>query len=168
MFEDPSPPPDVSWPKHLYRWAYWWPRDLYRYLRYGRPQYLIYFGGAGFGDDLLLGTVLHELRTRGVRRLAVVSRLEGLFTHSPFVDAFVKEDWRTLAAVQRFGGTVVKPVYYTREAPPDYDVPATAHIITTMCRTAGIRGRVALRTYFSLTPAERDRGKLIENQVVIQ
>ena len=79
-----------------------------------------------------------------------------------------RSHWRTLAAVHRFGGQVIKPIYYLRYEPPDYDVPATVHIITMMCRTAGIRGRVALRTYLSLTSDERARGRLFANQAVIQ
>src|SRR5947209_8055920 len=101
--------PDAGWMRQLYRWLYWLPRDGARYLRYGRPSYLIYFGGRGFGDDLLLGTVLHELRLRGVPRIAVVSRLKALFENSPSYEAFIQEDWRTLAAVRRFGGVAVKP-----------------------------------------------------------
>ena len=158
----------IAWWRRLYRWAYWLPRDARSFLRYGRPDYLVYFGGRGWGDDLLLGTVLYELRLRGVRRIAVASRLEDLFLHAPFADTRVNEQWRTLEAMRRFGGTVAKPIYYARYAPPEYDVPATTHIITTMCRTAGIRGRVALRTYLQLTPAERARAPQAENQVVIQ
>jgi len=160
--------PPAGWIRRLYRWLYWLPRDWRSYLRYGRPRQLVYFGGRGFGDDLLLGTVMHELRVRGGRRLALVSRLDDLFFHSPSIDHFVKEEWRTLAAVHRFGGRVIKPIYYLRYEPPAYDVPATVHIITMMCRTAGIRGRVALRTYLSLTRAERARGRICENQVAIQ
>ncbi len=161
----PAPP---SWPRRLYRWAYWLPRDWRIYLKHGRPTRVIYFGGTGFGDDLLLATVLYELRARGGRRLAVVSRLEELFRHAPYVDAVIENEWRTLAAVERFGGKAIHPVYYTRHEPPDYDVPATCHIITAMCQTAGIRGRVAIRTYLTLTETERAGGRLVADQAVVQ
>jgi len=148
--------------------TYWLPRDFLRAMRYKFPRHLIYFGGRGFGDDLLLGTVLRELHVRGYRRLAVVSRLEEIFRHAPFAGTFINEDWAALHAVRRFGGRAINPIYYVRMMPPDYDVPASSHIITEMCRTSGLTGRVALRTYFYLTSEEKARGRLVENQVVIQ
>ncbi|MBM3853346.1 MAG: glycosyltransferase family 9 protein [Verrucomicrobia bacterium] len=164
----PPPPSGTSPFRRLYRWAYWLPRDWSIYLRYGRPRKVVYFGGTGFGDDLLLSTVLYELRARGERRLGVISRLTELFEHAPYVDAVIKDEWRALAAVERFGGTTIRPVYYTRHAPPHYDVPSTQHIITAMCQSAGIRGPVALRTYLCLEESERNRGQLRANQAVIQ
>lgn len=159
---------EPSWPSRLYRWAYWFPRDLRLFLRYGRPQKVVYFGGTGFGDDLLLATVLHELRKRGERRLAVVSRLEELFQEAPFVDAVIKEDWRILEAAKRFGGRPIKPTYYVQSVDPHYDIPSRNHIITAMCHSAGIRGRVDLRTYLTLTSEERVKGQLRPDQAVIQ
>src|SRR5207248_5618011 len=97
---------------------------------------------------------------RGVDRLAVVSRLAALFEHSPSIDALVGDDWRAVDVVRRFRGTAAKPIYYLRYEPPVYDVPANVHIITTMCWTVGIRGRVALRTYLPLTQAERADGRI--------
>jgi hypothetical protein len=154
--------------RRVWQEAYWLPRDFLRAMRYKFPRYLVYFGGRGFGDDLLLSSVLHELHVRGYRRLAVVSRLEEIFRHAPFAGAFINEDWAALRAVKRFGGRVVKPVYYPHPMPPDYDIPSCSHIITEMCRTSGLTGHVALRTYFYLTSEEKARGRLVENQVAIQ
>jgi hypothetical protein len=160
--------PPLRAARRAWQEAYWLPRDFLRAWRYKFPRHLVYFGGRGFGDDLLLGTVLHELHVRGYRRLAVVSRLEDIFRHAPFGGTFINEDWAALRAVKRFGGRTINPIYYTRMVPPEYDVPSSSHIITEMCRTSGLTGRVALRTYFYLTSEEKARGRLVENQVVIQ
>src|SRR4051812_22536385 len=66
-----------------WRTLYWLPRDLRLLWRARFPQYVLYFGGQSFGDHLFLATVLEELRKRGYSRLAVVSRQEEIFRHSP-------------------------------------------------------------------------------------
>jgi hypothetical protein len=155
--------------REAYRRLYWLPNDLGELSNARWPKHLIYFGGAGFGDDLLLGSVLHELNARGVRRLAVISRLTELFDGYPFPVAVLDEShWPALNAMLRWGRRVTKPVYYRGFEPPDIDVPSKGHIIAEMVRHCGIRGPVRLRTWLYLTEAERGKGICEPNQAAIQ
>jgi len=112
--------------------------------------------------------VLHELRARGERRLAVVSRLDELFRHAPFVDAVIKDDWRILDAAKRFGGQPIKPSYYVESIDPHYDIPPHPHIIPAMRPSSGTRGGLPRRTSLTLPPAEQAQGRLMADQAVIQ
>ena len=154
--------------KNIWRTLYWLPRDLAYLFRARWPRYVIYCGGNSFGDDLLLTSVLAELQRRGIRRIAVVSRLEEIFRHSPPGIHFFNEEWRLLKAARWCGARVVHPQYFVQQVPDRYDVPSQCHFITQMCHVAGLSGRVALRPYFYLQPDELARGRLAANQVVVQ
>jgi len=155
------------WLKAAWREIYWGPSNLALLARARLPQWVIYFGGTGFGDDLLLTAVLEELRQRGVKRLAVVSRHEQIFRHSPSEIRFIDNEWRLLDLARRYGARVAHPLYLLG-AQPQYDVPSGSHLITEMCRSIGLTGSVALKPYFYLTAAERAAGRLCERQAVIQ
>ncbi len=158
----------ISLTRRLWRLAYWFPRDLALWTRLGFPQRLIYFGGRGYGDTLLLNTVAHELYRRGIRT-AVLTDHPDLLRDSPVVCGTLGlRFWRALEAVARFGGSAHHLPYYLNNHPPTYDEPADSHIILEMCRHAGVTGRVDLRTYFDLKPFERNRGSLRPRQAVVQ
>jgi hypothetical protein len=155
--------------RDIYRRAYWLPTDFRELRGAGWPDHLIYFGGTAFGDDLLLGSVLHELHARRVGRLAVISRLTELFDHYPFPLAVLDEThWPALGAMLRWGRRATKPEYICGLTPPDIEIPGNGHIIAEMARNAGMRGPVRLRTWLYLTEAERERGGRIPNQAAIQ
>lgn len=151
-----------------WRGSYWFIRDLSYLWRARLPEYVVYCGGTGFGDDLLLTSVLEELRRRGHRRLAVISRLEEIFRHSPREVRFFCEEWRLIEAARLCRSRVVHPQYFVRQEGQEYDVPSRRHFITHMCFTAGLTGAVDLRPYFYLQDEERTRGRVSPNQVVIQ
>jgi len=144
--------------KAVYRRLYWLPRDLAALRRAGHPDWVVYFGGKGFGDDLLLSAVLHELRRRRSGRLAVITRLTEIFAHSPDVDCVLDEDWPVLNAQLRRGRRGVQPLYYRGLAAPDIDIPPPGHIIAEMCRQSGLVGEVQLRPRIFLQPAELAAG----------
>lgn len=154
--------------RERWRQLYWVCRDFSDQVRWGFPRWVLYYGGEGFGDDLLLGTVLFELHRRGERRLAVISRLDELFVGASHVDRCLHEGWRALHSVPRYGGRVLKPTYLRPTEDPDRDIPATQHIIAAMCAETGMTGSVALRTYLSLKSDERAKGRLLPRQAVIQ
>ena len=161
--------PRPSLLQSLYRRLYWLPTDVRALAAARLPQHLIYFGGEGFGDDLLLTSVLVELHRRGVRRLAVITRLVEIFAHFPFPLAVLDYGrWTTLDAMIRWGRRNTKPNYYRGFREPDIDIPGPGHIIGEMCRQAGIDGQVELKPHVFLRPEERSRGRLVENQAVIQ
>lgn len=120
----------------------------------GWPDWIVYFGGEGFGDDLLLTAVLHELRRRDSGRLAVITRLTGLFAHSPDVDLILDNDWPVLEAQLRRGRRGVHPLYYRQSSEPDIDGAPPWHIIAEMCSQIGLAGEVLLRPHLYLQPTE--------------
>ena len=155
--------------RRIYRRAYWFPRDLVALTRAHWPQHIIYFGGKGFGDDLLLGAVAMELHRRGLKRVAVITRLGEIFENFPSPLTILDErNWGTLEAQLRFGRRAAKAEYYRGFKEPDQDIWGPYHLIGEMCYRVGIRGSVELRPYFFLSPEERKAGRLVDNQAVIQ
>lgn len=144
--------------RSAWRRLYWLPRDHLALRRAGWPDWVVYFGGSGFGDDLLLTAVLHELRRRHSGHLAVISRLTEIFAHSPDVDVVLDQDWAVLSAQLRRGRPGVHPQYYRGTGEPDIDLAPPGHLIAEMCRQSGLTGAVGLRPRLYLQPAELARG----------
>lgn len=153
--------------RRLWRLAYWLPRDFLLWARLGFPRRLIYFGGRGYGDTLLLGTVAHELHRRGILT-AVLTEHPELLRGLPAVSGALRHEWRALEAVARFGGGAQHVPYFLTPCPPTHDIPPDHHIIVEMCRRAGVRGEISLRTYFALGSLERAAGRLHPRQAVVQ
>jgi len=154
--------------RRLWHLAYWWPRDLRLWARLGFPRQLIYFGGRGYGDTLLLNSVAHELHRRG-RRTAVLTNHPDLLRGSPAVSGVLSlQHWRAIEAVTRFGGEARHLPYFLRPQPPTHDEPADTHILAEMCRRAGITGEIAVRTYLHLSTNERKGGALRPRQAALQ
>ncbi len=136
-------------------------------LRHGVPSR--YFQGAGrIGDDLMCSMVFRELRKRGKRSLAIVTRNPGLFEKNPDVEKIIRQSDTRLGRWGRAGLPVVSLAHTGYDAARDLDLPPDEHILIRMCRLAGIAGPVELRPYIFLTPAELAAGKLADNQVAIQ
>lgn len=155
--------------RRIYRRLYWLPNDVRALASARMPQHLIYFGGEGFGDDVLLTSVIMELHRRGLRRLAVITRLVEIFDNFPFPLAVLDyRRWTTLDAMIRWRRKNTKPHYYRGFREPDIDVPGPGHIIGEMCRQTGIRGEVELKTHVFLRPDEIARGRISEHQAAIQ
>jgi hypothetical protein len=154
--------------RRLWRRTYWLPRDFLLWARLGFPQHLIYFGGRGYGDTLLLNSVAHELHRRG-RRTAVLTDHPDLLSGSPAVSGVLGlQHWRALEATTRFGGEARHLPYFLRPQPPTHDEPADTHILAEMCRRVGITGEIAVRTYLHLTGAEREGGAHRPRQAALQ
>jgi len=141
--------------RRIWRRIYWLPHDVSLARTYRGVRRLVYFGGDGVGDELLLTTVLHELRARGGRDLGVMTSRPELFAHSPDVDHLRPVRHDHVAALRRLGRRVDQLVYIERRLPPDIDVPPPRHLLAEMCRLAGVTGAVSLRPYLYLTEAER-------------
>jgi ADP-heptose:LPS heptosyltransferase len=136
-------------------------------VRHGFPSQL--FQGAGrIGDDLMCTTVFRELRKRGKRSLAMVTRQPGLFQKNPDVDKIIRQTDTRLNRWGRAGLPVVSLAHSGYDPLRDQDLPPEEHILIRMCRRAGIGGPVELRPYLFLTPAELAAGRLAEDQVAIQ
>jgi ADP-heptose:LPS heptosyltransferase len=136
-------------------------------VRHGFPGR--YFQGAGrIGDDLMCTTVFRELRKRGKRSVAMITRNPGLFEKSPDVEKIIRQTDARLNRWGRAGLPTLTLAHSGYDPARDADVPPDEHILIRMCRLAGIGGPVELRPYIFLTPAELAAGRLAENQVAIQ
>jgi hypothetical protein len=136
-------------------------------LRYGRPRVLLTFRG-GIGDHLLCSAVARELRRRGQPGLWLMSDHGPLFSANADVDAVVPEDSRYFSLARRLGGTIVPLAYAAYLPDEDRDCVPSGHLITSMCRAAGVTGAIALRPYLTLTDSERRQGQLAPQQIAIQ
>lgn len=158
----------AGWPRRIWRDVYWFRQDRRIRAGYQGVQHLVYFGGDGVGDELLLSTVLHELRARGERGLGVMTARPELFGHSRDVDHVLPVRHDHVAGLRRVGCRVDQLVYIARRLPPDIDVPPPRHLLAEICRLAGIGGRVSLRPYLTLTDTERAANPRPSPYVVIQ
>ncbi len=158
----------TSWPRRVWRRIYWLPHDVRLTRTYRGVRRLVYFGGDGVGDELLLSTVLHELRARGGRDLGVMTSQPELFAHSPDVDHLLPVRHDHMAGLRRLGRRVDQLVYIERRLPPDIDVPPPRHLLAEMCRLAAVTGAVSLRPYLNLTEAERSAARRPTPYIVIQ
>lgn len=154
--------------RRAWRTAYWLPQDFMLWMRHGRPQTLVYCGGGGFGDDLLLSSVLYEFHRRGIRRLGVITRLTELFANFPWVETVIPEEWRIIEATRYFGGRAIHPKYLVHSENPLLENPPQEHIIAAMCRSAGLNGTIELRPRLVLTEEEKSKGNLLRDQAVVQ
>lgn len=139
-------------------------------LKHGLPTHLVrYFGG--IGDDLLCASVAKEIRDREPEaRIWMLTRSPELFDHTPFFSGvFSLDHWHLWEAPSIRSRRLF--LAYTRERVPGSnsgeDVPPTEHILAAMCRNAGLRGDVALKSYFTLTD-ERRAGALAQTQITVQ
>lgn len=155
---------DLGRPGKLLRHAGWAFRAV---ARYGIPRRVISYSG-GLGDDLLCGTVAHELRRRGAGRIWVATHFTELFIGNPDLRAVSLADWR-YGAFGRLLGIPTTPLWYTRYEPEsDRDPEPARHFIAMMCEKAGITGRIALRPYLYLSDAERRAGRVAPRQIALQ
>lgn len=158
----------VSWPRRLWRNAYWWRTDLRVRKQYPGLRQIVYFGGHGIGDELLLTGPLHELRQRGGTGLGVMTSQPDFFLHSPDVDAVHPVNHVDVGFLRRVGVTVSQAVYIHDRLPPDIDVPPKRHLLVEMTRQCGVAGPVELRPRLWLSPAETERTAQWHDCIAVQ
>jgi ADP-heptose:LPS heptosyltransferase len=136
-------------------------------VRHGFPSRFIQ-GAGRIGDDMMCTAVLRELRKRGKRSLAVITRNPSLFEKNPDVEKIIRQ---TDSRLNRWGlaGLPVKQLVHTGYDPArDMDLVPDEHVLVRMLRLGGVTGPVELRPYIYLTEAELTAGRHGENQVAIQ
>jgi hypothetical protein len=136
-------------------------------LLIGCPESVIFFGH-GIGDDLLCTAVARELKKREAGKLVIFSNHGSLFEHNPDIAAVYNLGYPTIGRRRYAGYNCIIPQFSDYDPESDTDSFQREHVITTMCRIAGITGGIELRPYLSLTPEERLKGSLLDRQVVIQ
>ena len=139
----------------------------FHYLWLGRPERVIYFG-QGIGDDLLCTAVARELKKRGTGRIAMLSRYPSLFDHNADFSGVYNLKETDVGRLRHWGYSTTVPHYSISDIENDRDIFQPEHLITTMCRLAGMTGPVDLRSYLHLRPSEKEAGRRFEKQAVIQ
>jgi hypothetical protein len=143
------------------------PGLLGSFLRYGLPRRVLLFGPLSLGDDLLCTTVLREARRRG-RPFAMMTSRPELFRDNTDPSALLPVDDYYAQALGRLGARVIQPYYAGRDpSNPLRDVFGPHHILTEMCRLAGITGGISLRPYLHLPTEEQREGRIFPRQITV-
>ena len=140
---------------------------LFNRARLGFPRHYFH-GTGGIGDDLMCSAVFCELKKRGSGRIAMATQYPDLFLNNPDVDKVVWHPHPRLNRWLREGLPFVRLGYAEYDPVRDADFPPPEHILTVICRLAGLTGCVELRPYLFLTPEELAAGRLAERQIVMQ
>jgi hypothetical protein len=125
--------------------------------RLGRPELSLGFLG-GIGDDLLCTVPIDEWLARGARRIWFFTRHPALYSYDDRV-RLLPEDPRCLRLAWRLGQPMRAVSYSTYDPTTDRDTAVREHIITDMCRRAGLTGRVRLLPRVALGAEEKKRAK---------
>lgn len=155
--------------KRIKSWLYELPYIGQYILNHGWPRLAFYHDG-GLGDYVMFSTVLFELHRRGKRGMWVLSDHPDLFRHNPYVSAVVPNNKRMKYLLGRLGVVPQHP-YYSRPIvnfeDRDIQPPRGRHILSCLCQTAGICGKITLRPYMYLSESEKKKGHIVANQVAI-
>ncbi len=135
--------------------------------RFGFPELLIHFGMSP-GDDLLCTAVLRELKTRGDKKIWMMSNNTELFTGNTDAAKVVPVDQRFRDYATLWGGTYQHLEYARFDPPLDRSQPPTRHVIAEMCSRAGVTGEIDIRPYIHLTSPEKDKSKWANGVIAVQ
>jgi hypothetical protein len=144
--------------RRAYRALYWWrhDRELLRPLRGIRTAVAF---GESVGDNLLCSVVLEALQAEGAGPLAMLTPFPDLFEGAPPPLRLLPFSPDLIATLRRRGPRLVLPNYGAFDPVLDRHSPQPrGHLIAEMCRSAGLRGRVALKPILRLSAAERSAG----------
>jgi hypothetical protein len=136
-------------------------------LHYRRPGHAIYFGDS-LGDNLLCTAVARELHRRGVKGIWMLSNHPELFRNNRDIIGSVPFHHRQLRLAKFFRVPLTKAAYWKDDGPDDNKPPLDRHVISCMCRSAGVVGKVTLRPYFILSAEERARYSSYPWQIAVQ
>lgn len=138
-----------------------------RLATWGTPKRALVFGPKSLGDDLLCTAVLREARQRGKPFVMFTARPE-LFAGNADPSAIHSIDNHYLALLARLRRPAISPYYATTDpANIDRDVVPSHHVITEMCRLAGLKGEISIRPYLHLTSNELNAAPHLPRQIAI-
>jgi hypothetical protein len=112
--------------------------------------------------------VFRELRRRGETRLWMLTDHQHLFEGNPDCSCALPGVPRTLRLLSRLKVAPTFLYYADYDPIHDREPPPQGHIISTMCRRAGVTGQIALRPYVFLNQAEQEGGRRVGRQIAIQ
>lgn len=131
-----------------------WTWGFRTWWQHGRPEVALGFLG-GVGDDLLCTVAVDAWLRRGARRIWFFTRHPELYPHYDARVRLIPEDPRFRALAARLGRPLRPLAYSTYEPEADREVPPPGHLLRTMCRLAGLSGRVPLQPTLPVSPTER-------------
>lgn len=137
-------------------------------LRYGLPDIMLEFLG-GIGDELLLTIVAHELKKRNSKlKIWQVSHSVELLYYNPDYTRVFTWDYLPLRFSNLLNSRRCKIDGYARpiEHGEEY-MPPKEHIVSIMCRKAGIKGQILLKPWIFLTQEEKEKGERFEGSMVV-
>ncbi len=137
-------------------------------LRHGWPRRVV-TTYVGLGDELMTAGAIRELDVRGrAGGTWFLTRYPELWRPTRLAGTFLPWDPAIIRLAERLRRPVVRLGYSNYDAATDYDKPLPGHAIATFCRQLGVRGRIELKPFIELTPAERKGGRRFGRQVVVQ
>lgn len=160
------PAPMYHYGSLVYRGGIECAKALHLAIRYGVPEFVLYFGVAP-GDDLLCTSVLRELKKRGHGPLWMMSGYPDLYARSGDVERIV-EDTTEIRAFSVAWKRLQLLSYAEFNCLTDRSDPPVRHIIAELCARVDIKGEIALRPYIYLTPQERTGGAWARDMIAIQ
>ncbi|HEY0780690.1 MAG TPA: hypothetical protein VGD56_22220 [Gemmatirosa sp.] len=134
---------------------------------HGAPRLALGFFG-GIGDELLLTTVVHELRRRGRHGTWVFTEYPELWANNAGDDLVLPWDRRHATWAEAFGWNLILPHYCYYDEARDADIPSAHHILRVMCERVGILGSITRKPRIVLTADEHASGERVPDQVAIQ
>lgn len=137
-------------------------------LRRGRPDAILHFLG-GLGDELLLTCVAHELRKRtpSLRIWQIGAAAELLRGNPDYTLILDRSHWE-LRHSNLLSWWRLRLRYTEMPVEGRAETPPSEHILTILCREAGVTGSVELRPWYHQTEQEAAGGRLAPRQIAIQ
>ena len=137
-------------------------------IRNGFPDIMLQFLG-GIGDELLLTSVAHELRKRDPHlRIWQVSHSAELLYNNPDYSRVFNWNYWPLRYSQFLNKKRLQLSYAKQIIAGEKEIPPDEHIITALCRKAGLSGNVSLKPYFFMSGKEKSEGRLAKRQIAVQ
>lgn len=136
-------------------------------MRSGLPEVSLGFLG-GIGDDLLCTVAVDAWLLRGARRIWFFTRHPEFYPHYDARVRLISEDPRFRALAVRLGRPLRPLAYSAYEPEFDREIPPPGHLIRTMCRLAGLTGRVPLQPTLPVSVVERAAAAGYEGVIAIQ
>lgn len=130
--------------KKIWRSLYWRIQDRKRFEKTPQSGVLVYFGES-LGDNILCTAVLRELHARGVGPLYLMTPFSEIFNNNPYVAGILNPDWGLPGYWKRNVGMVCSLRYSRQSVAGDQEFPPQEHLITALCRSAGMKGSIEIR-----------------------
>jgi len=132
----------------------------------GRPKSIFRFDG-GIGDDLICTAVLRELYKRTGDRPWMLSHYPDLFRLNPDISVIARKEKPGVNLVIKALKLPVTQLSYAQHD-NGRDIQPNRHVMTVLCESLGISGRIRKRPYLFLTNREKTRGRIHPQQIAIQ